>query len=81
MKQFLFLIVLFSQFSIIAQITVSGKVTDSKNKPILGANVYLDGTYDGTSTNEKGEFVFTLNSLFYDQDLFICTEKNEKTTC
>ncbi|WP_435416226.1 TonB-dependent receptor [Polaribacter aestuariivivens] len=58
MKRILFLLFTIYQFSLIAQTTVSGKVTDSKNVPILGANVYLDGTYDGTSTNEKGEFTF-----------------------
>mgnify|MGYP001032732273 FL=1 len=58
MKKFVFLIALFYSFSLAAQTTVSGKVTDNKGEPILGANVYLDGTYDGTSTNEKGEFSF-----------------------
>ena len=42
-----------------AQTTVSGKVTDSKNNPILGANVFLEGTYDGASTDEQGNFLFT----------------------
>jgi outer membrane cobalamin receptor len=58
MKQlFLFFCILF-QFSIIAQTNISGKVTDKKNNPIFGANVYLDGTYDGGSTSKKGEFSF-----------------------
>jgi outer membrane cobalamin receptor len=57
MKQLFILLCILFQFSSIAQ-TISGKVTDSKNEPILGANVYLDGTYDGGSTNEKGEFSF-----------------------
>ncbi len=42
-----------------AQTTISGKVTDDKGIPISGANVYLDGTYDGTATTENGEFLFT----------------------
>ncbi|QNM84178.1 TonB-dependent receptor [Polaribacter pectinis] len=63
MKRILFLLITLCQFSLIAQTTVSGKVTDSKNNPILGANVYLDGTYDGTSTNEKGEFTFKTEEL------------------
>lgn len=58
MKRFLFLLFTITQFSIIAQTTISGKVIDSKKQPILGASIYLDGTYDGTSTNEKGEFSF-----------------------
>lgn len=58
MKQlFLFLCILI-QFQSNAQTTISGTVTDSKNQPIFGANVYLDGTYDGGSTNEQGEFSF-----------------------
>lgn len=57
MKQLFFLLCILFQFSSIAQ-TISGKVTDSKNNPISEANVYLDGTYDGGSTNEKGEFAF-----------------------
>ena len=42
-----------------SQSTISGKVIDSKAQPIMGANVYLDGTYDGATSNEKGEFSFT----------------------
>ncbi|WP_040250969.1 TonB-dependent receptor [Psychroserpens mesophilus] len=41
-----------------AQTTISGKVTDTKNQPVIGANVYLDGTYDGATTNDNGEFLF-----------------------
>jgi len=54
------LLLLFTIFTISfnAQTTISGKVLDNKNNPILGASAYLDGTYDGTSTNEKGEFYF-----------------------
>ena len=40
------------------QTTISGKVTDAKNAPIVGANVYLEGTYDGSSTTEDGSFSF-----------------------
>lgn len=41
-----------------AQQIVSGIVTDTKKNPIAGANVYLEGTYDGGTTNDKGEFRF-----------------------
>src|SRR5690606_25365731 len=41
-----------------AQTTVSGKVTDSKGKSIEGANVYIDGTYDGAMTAQDGNFTF-----------------------
>lgn len=42
-----------------AQTTISGKVVDNKNQPIFGANVYLDGTYDGATSDENGKFSFT----------------------
>jgi len=41
-----------------AQTTISGKVTDNKSQPIIGANVYLDGTYDGDTTDDEGNFSF-----------------------
>ena len=41
------------------QTTVTGTVTDSKGIPIEGANVYLDGTYDGASSGVDGTFSFT----------------------
>jgi len=41
-----------------AQLTINGTVTDKLNIPISGANVYLEGTYDGSSTDENGKFSF-----------------------
>ena len=42
-----------------AQHKITGTVSDNRGEPIMGANVYLEGTYDGTMTNAKGKFVFT----------------------
>ncbi len=52
------LILVLSPFLAISQSLISGTVVNEKGKPIIGANVYLDGTYDGASTNEKGKFSF-----------------------
>lgn len=41
-----------------AQQMISGTVTDTKKIPIAGANVYIEGTYDGGTTNDDGEFSF-----------------------
>ncbi|PTS98582.1 TonB-dependent receptor [Flavobacterium sp. HMWF030] len=41
-----------------AQNTISGKVLDQKGKPVPGANIYLDGTYDGATSSETGDFSF-----------------------
>ncbi|GLB50234.1 TonB-dependent receptor [Neptunitalea lumnitzerae] len=42
-----------------AQTTINGTVTDHKNIPIPGANVYLEGTYDGATSTNDGTFSFT----------------------
>ncbi len=42
-----------------AQTTISGVITDTDKNPLLGVNVYLDGTYDGTTTDIEGKFLFT----------------------
>lgn len=52
------LIVLISTLGF-SQTKISGKVVDEKNNPIAGANIFIDGTYDGATSNENGEFIFT----------------------
>ncbi len=54
---FTYLLLLFATFSF-AQNAISGKVVDEKNQPISGANVFIEGTYDGASTSENGNFEF-----------------------
>ncbi|WP_411032079.1 TonB-dependent receptor [Spongiimicrobium sp. 3-5] len=58
MRLLILLLSLFYAALGIAQTTVSGTVTDQKNKAVAGANVYLEGTYDGASTDETGNFSF-----------------------
>ncbi|MEL6562504.1 MAG: carboxypeptidase-like regulatory domain-containing protein, partial [Bacteroidota bacterium] len=35
---------------------ISGLVTDKQGQPLTGANLYIKGTYDGTSSNTDGRF-------------------------
>ncbi len=58
MKQSLLILFFFTIASSISQTTVIGRVIDTKNNPIEGANVYLEGTYDGSMTDENGMFSF-----------------------
>jgi hypothetical protein len=37
---------------------LKGSVHDEDQQPLAGVNIYLKGTSIGTTTNEKGEFVF-----------------------
>ena len=50
---------LFFSMGIYGQKTIAGSVTDKENNAITGANVYLEGTYDGSSTDSSGSFTFT----------------------
>lgn len=59
MKHLLLIVCFLTHTLLIAQTTIKGKVTDTKGNPIEGANVYLEETYDGTSSDEKGNFSFT----------------------
>ena len=45
--------------AIFSQTTISGKVVDEKGLPLEGANVFIEGTYDGTASDASGNFSFT----------------------
>ena len=63
MKTFYSLILLFSCFITFSQTEISGTVVDQKNRPLAGANIYIDGTYDGATTDENGKFSFLTNEI------------------
>ena len=42
-----------------AQTEIKGQIVDEQGLPVLGANVFIIGTYDGTTTDEMGNFSFT----------------------
>ncbi|MCC9016617.1 TonB-dependent receptor [Flavobacterium lipolyticum] len=58
MKTKITFILLFFTIFTFAQNTISGKVVDQKGKPVQGANIYIDGTYDGATSAEDGSFSF-----------------------
>ncbi len=61
MKYFIPLLSLltFSTTVSLADIRISGRVLDNKEKPVAGANVYLYNTIDGGTTDSAGNFSFT----------------------
>lgn len=59
MRLFISIFILLAHFSGQSQLTVFGTITTSKEQPIIGANVYLEGTYDGATSNENGTFSFS----------------------
>ncbi|CDF79721.1 TonB-dependent receptor [Formosa agariphila KMM 3901] len=61
MKQLQSLLILMSLLTlnqVCAQTLISGRVTDAKQNPIAGANVYLEGAYDGGTSDASGTFSF-----------------------
>ncbi|MEA3460234.1 MAG: TonB-dependent receptor [Bacteroidota bacterium] len=52
----LFLLTL-TQISLMAQTRITGQVTDANGEGLTGANIYLEGTYDGTTSNLEGKFI------------------------
>jgi hypothetical protein len=42
-----------------AQQQLTGTVTTRNGTPVTGANVYLEGSYDGATTNAQGKFSFS----------------------
>ncbi len=51
-------LLLFSASNFLAQTIISGQVQDKSGEPIVGANVFLANTFDGTSTDIDGHFRF-----------------------
>lgn len=57
MKEIVFAFLLIPVFCL-SQTTLKGKVVDEFGTPIEGANVFIKGTYDGSTSNENGLFEF-----------------------
>lgn len=53
---FFFLLIITGSLS--AQMEIKGQIFNTKGEPMTGVNVYLDGTYDGTITDENGSYLF-----------------------
>ena len=61
-KYILFLFFLFSLDSF-SQNTLSGKVTDDKNNPLIGANVFFSEINLGVITDENGFYFIELENI------------------
>ena len=68
-------------FTLIAQITISGKVLGRNNKPLKDVSVTLKDTYDGATTDETGNYKFATSEkgsqiLIFSHPKFIEIEKS-----
>ena len=51
----------FTAFALQAQITIFGTVSTTKGERVVGANVVVEGTYEGATTDTLGRFSFKTN--------------------
>ncbi len=49
-------IILFSGVQLYGQIMISGSITDSNSEPLIGVNIVIKGTLNGTISNVNGNF-------------------------
>src|SRR5688572_591434 len=59
MKFFLFIGLFLAGSGSMAQVKISGKVTDQKGKPLPAVSVAIKDSYDGATTDSLGRFSFT----------------------
>jgi outer membrane cobalamin receptor len=66
MKQFLLFLIFLRLINLsFGQTTIMGKVTDQKKLPLSGANIFIQNSYDGATSDSTGNFRFKtdLNGL------------------
>ncbi|HBN26659.1 MAG TPA: TonB-dependent receptor, partial [Desulfobacteraceae bacterium] len=49
--------------SLFAQGIISGVVTDNRGEALTGANIYIEGSYDGTTSNLEGDFILETSEI------------------
>ncbi|MEO6548721.1 MAG: TonB-dependent receptor [Ferruginibacter sp.] len=59
MKQLIIIAFILAGSQLSAQVKISGRITDNKNKPLSGASIVLKNTYDGATSDSTGQYTFT----------------------
>jgi hypothetical protein len=58
MKKIGVLLLTLTVLSVKAQVKISGKAVDNKNRPVAGVSIVLKNSYDGATTDSSGNFTF-----------------------
>lgn len=61
MKNFITIIFALLSFGVVAQTTISGIIKEKSGETIIGANIFIKGSYEGTSSDVDGKFSFVTN--------------------
>ncbi len=90
MKSFFPFLIFFLCFSAHSQTTITGNVVDNNSLPILGANIIITGTSQGTVTDFDGNFTLTvdqeppftieISSVGFESKSFEITSNNQVVT-
>lgn len=64
-------------FSLYSQVKISGRVTDRKGEILTGVNVYLDGTYSGSTSDNNGNYSFS--TILTEESVLIASFVGYKT--
>ncbi|MFN8242665.1 MAG: TonB-dependent receptor [Ferruginibacter sp.] len=59
MKKLLTGLLLLLGYGAFAQVKISGKITDGKNRPLAGISISIRNSYDGATTDSLGNYSFT----------------------
>ena len=59
LQRFTCFLLLLGTINLQAQTEITGRITDTDNQPLIGANIYIEDTYDGATSDSKGNFHFT----------------------
>ena len=51
------------QVGLMAQSRITGQVMDANGEGLAGANIYLEGTYDGASSDQEGFFLLESSEI------------------
>lgn len=61
-KYLIGVLICFIYANVHAQTTISGTVFNEFGESISGANIYIYGTFDGTSSDQYGQYTFVTTS-------------------
>ena len=74
----LFLMLTASVITFAQDVKISGKITGEQNLPLFGANVVIEGTIDGATTDSTGYYEFETSKTGVQNLLFTYLDYNEK---
>ncbi len=71
MKTFSLILLVMVTASAFGQQTIRGSITDKKGNPVVNANIYFEGSYDGCISDAQGNFA--LNTDLSGDQIFIAS--------